>query len=86
VTSVRSARAAASDEAPESRRRTAAHETEPEAPRPVTGVKLPDVRLPVVDGDVRVTAASRTADEMSQRATVRASEFANGNRLRGGNQ
>jgi hypothetical protein len=49
-------------------------------------VKLPDVRLPVVDGDVRVTAASRTADEMSQRATVRASEFANGNRLRGGNQ
>ena len=90
VTSVR-ARSAAIDEVAEGRRRAPAHtaDAEPDEPRvatTTTGMKLPDVRLPVVDGDVRVTAASRTADEMSQRATVRASEFANGNRLRGGNQ
>jgi serine/threonine-protein kinase len=90
ATSVRAARRAADDddEAPEPRRstRAAADEAEPRAA--ASGVKLPDVRLPVVEAvDTRSSAGGRAGvDDLSQRATVRASEFVNGARLRAGNQ
>jgi hypothetical protein len=90
ATSVRAARRAP-ETAPEPRHATrgeGADHADGEPRSASATVKLPDVRLPVVESvDTRLPAGGRSgSDELSQRATVRASEFTNGARLRAGSQ